>query len=145
MRHITCAGLDVTHQCDLMGLRSLLKEHGGHVASFLHDITHYYCAAYFRLGKFVYYATSHSSPFQLSFSRKSRAHWCTHEHIHQFKTWSKDLNITDVCSGHSSVPVHDPTTIAYMLKPDLFSWRSVHVDVEVDGSLTRCVCMHDLD
>lgn len=34
-------------------------------------------------------------------------------------------------------PIHDPTTIAYLIKPSLFKGKDVFVDVEADSDLTR--------
>jgi inosine-uridine nucleoside N-ribohydrolase len=38
--------------------------------------------------------------------------------------------------GTDGGPLHDATVIAYLLKPDLFSGRTVHVDVECASELT---------
>ncbi|MCP4932501.1 MAG: nucleoside hydrolase, partial [Candidatus Marinimicrobia bacterium] len=34
-------------------------------------------------------------------------------------------------------PLHDPCTIAYLIKPDLFSLKEVNVEVETGGKFTR--------
>ena len=34
-------------------------------------------------------------------------------------------------------PLHDPCTIAYLIKPDLFSLKEVNVEVETEGYFTR--------
>jgi purine nucleosidase len=34
-------------------------------------------------------------------------------------------------------PLHDPCTIAYLIKPDLFSLKEVNVEVETEGDFTR--------
>ena len=34
-------------------------------------------------------------------------------------------------------PLHDPCTIAYLIKPDLFSFKEVNVEVETEGDFTR--------
>jgi purine nucleosidase len=34
-------------------------------------------------------------------------------------------------------PLHDPCTVAFLLKPDLFSLKEVNVDVETSGKFTR--------
>ena len=34
-------------------------------------------------------------------------------------------------------PLHDPCTIAYLIKPDLFSLKEVNVEVETEGNFTR--------
>lgn len=64
----------------------------------------------------------------------------------------KDLNspVGDVCGGmldyfnrfdmtrygFDGGPLHDPCVIAYLIKPDLFSGRLVHLDIEVTSELT---------
>ncbi|CAM2849351.1 MULTISPECIES: pyrimidine-specific ribonucleoside hydrolase RihA [Dellaglioa] len=39
--------------------------------------------------------------------------------------------------GFQGIPLHDPCTIAWMLQPELFTSGHYHVDVEVNGDLTR--------
>jgi purine nucleosidase len=34
-------------------------------------------------------------------------------------------------------PLHDPCTVAFLLKPDLFSLKEVNVEVETSGKFTR--------
>ena len=38
--------------------------------------------------------------------------------------------------GSDGGPLHDPTTIAYLLKPELFSGRECNVEIEVNSELT---------
>jgi purine nucleosidase len=39
--------------------------------------------------------------------------------------------------GFDGGPLHDPTVIAWLLKPELFSGRRCHVDIETESELTR--------
>jgi purine nucleosidase len=39
--------------------------------------------------------------------------------------------------GTDGGPLHDPTTVAWLLKPDLFSGRHCNVEIEVTSDLTR--------
>ncbi len=39
--------------------------------------------------------------------------------------------------GSDGGPLHDPTVIAWLLKPELFSGRDCHVDIETESELTR--------
>jgi purine nucleosidase len=45
--------------------------------------------------------------------------------------------------GTDGAPLHDPTTVAYLLQPGLFSGRRVHVAVECDSPLTRGMTVID--
>jgi purine nucleosidase len=38
--------------------------------------------------------------------------------------------------GSDGGPLHDPTTIAYLIRPQLFSGRLCNVEIEVDSPLT---------
>ncbi|MEL6641134.1 MAG: nucleoside hydrolase [Pseudomonadota bacterium] len=38
--------------------------------------------------------------------------------------------------GSAGAPLHDPTVIAYLLKPDLFSGRHINVQIETQSALT---------
>ncbi len=38
--------------------------------------------------------------------------------------------------GSEGAPLHDPCTIAYLLKPELFRGKSVRIDVETGSELT---------
>lgn len=38
--------------------------------------------------------------------------------------------------GHEGAPLHDPCTVAYLLRPDLFALKPVHVAVETQGQHT---------
>lgn len=39
--------------------------------------------------------------------------------------------------GTAGTPIHDACTTAYLLQPDMFSFKSVNVQVEADSALTR--------
>jgi purine nucleosidase len=45
--------------------------------------------------------------------------------------------------GSEGGPLHDPTTIAYLLRPDLFAGRFVNVEVETGSELTRGMTVAD--
>ncbi|MEM7753432.1 MAG: nucleoside hydrolase [Pseudomonadota bacterium] len=45
--------------------------------------------------------------------------------------------------GSDGAPLHDPCTIAYLLKPDLFSGRHINVEVEIGSELTRGMTVAD--
>jgi len=45
--------------------------------------------------------------------------------------------------GSEGGPLHDPTTIAYLLKPELFSGRFVNVEIETGSELTRGMSVAD--
>ncbi len=45
--------------------------------------------------------------------------------------------------GSEGGPLHDPTTVAYLLRPDLFAGRFVNVEVETGSDLTRGMTVAD--
>jgi len=45
--------------------------------------------------------------------------------------------------GSEGGPLHDPTTIAWLLKPELFSERLINVEVETQSELTRGMTVAD--
>ena len=45
--------------------------------------------------------------------------------------------------GWEGAPLHDPCTIAYLLRPDLFSGRQINVSIEVESELTRGMTVAD--
>jgi purine nucleosidase len=45
--------------------------------------------------------------------------------------------------GSEGAPLHDPCTIAYLLKPELFSGRYVNVEIETASELTRGMTVAD--
>jgi purine nucleosidase len=45
--------------------------------------------------------------------------------------------------GSAGAPLHDPTVIAYLLEPDLFSARHINVEIETQSALTRGMTVAD--
>ncbi|TYB82750.1 nucleoside hydrolase [Maritimibacter fusiformis] len=45
--------------------------------------------------------------------------------------------------GSEGGPLHDPTTVAWLLRPDLFSGRFVNVEIETGSDLTRGMTVAD--
>ncbi|MBV0912981.1 nucleoside hydrolase [Anianabacter salinae] len=45
--------------------------------------------------------------------------------------------------GSEGAPLHDPTVIAYLLKPELFSGRHINVEIETQSPLTRGMTVAD--
>ncbi len=45
--------------------------------------------------------------------------------------------------GSEGAPLHDPCTIAYLLKPDLFSGREINVEIELEGRYTAGMTVAD--
>jgi purine nucleosidase len=45
--------------------------------------------------------------------------------------------------GTAGAPLHDPTVIAYLLRPDLFRGRHVNVEIETTSDLTRGMTVAD--
>jgi len=45
--------------------------------------------------------------------------------------------------GWEGAPLHDPTTIAYLLKPDLFMGRQINVEIETTSELTMGMTVAD--
>lgn len=45
--------------------------------------------------------------------------------------------------GFPGVPLHDPTTIAYLMRPELFTAESLYVQVETQGKLTTGMTFAD--
>ena len=45
--------------------------------------------------------------------------------------------------GSNGAPLHDPTVIAYLLNPDLFSGRHINVEIETQSDLTRGMTVAD--
>ena len=91
---LVMAPLDVCYQLDLLALRTQLDESSNELAAFCSDISKFYAASYFKLGR-------------------------------------------------SEVPLHDPVCIAYLMKPALFKWRDVRVDVETSGRITSGMSVAD--
>jgi len=49
-------------------------------------------------------------------------------------TFSRSFDIKKY--GWEGAPLHDPTTIAYLLKPELFQGRDINVEIETQSALT---------
>lgn len=45
--------------------------------------------------------------------------------------------------GSEGAPLHDPCTVAYLLKPELFSGRLINVEIETQSELTRGMTVAD--
>ncbi len=45
--------------------------------------------------------------------------------------------------GSKGAPLHDPCTVAYLLQPELFSGRTINVEIEVKSPLTRGMTVAD--
>jgi purine nucleosidase len=45
--------------------------------------------------------------------------------------------------GSDGGPLHDPTVIAYLIKPDLFSGRFINVEIETTSELTLGMSVAD--
>jgi purine nucleosidase len=45
--------------------------------------------------------------------------------------------------GSAGAPLHDPCTIAYLLKPELFTGRHINVEIETESPLTRGMTVAD--
>lgn len=45
--------------------------------------------------------------------------------------------------GSAGAPLHDPTVIAYLLQPDLFTGRHINVEIETDSALTLGMTVTD--
>ena len=45
--------------------------------------------------------------------------------------------------GSEGAPLHDPCTIAYLLKPELFTGRRINVEIETQSDLTRGMTVAD--
>jgi purine nucleosidase len=45
--------------------------------------------------------------------------------------------------GSEGAPLHDPCTIAYLLKPDLFAGREINVEIELEGRYTTGMTVAD--
>ncbi len=45
--------------------------------------------------------------------------------------------------GSKGAPLHDPCTVAYLIRPDLFSGRQINVEIETQSDLTRGMTVAD--
>lgn len=59
-------------------------------------------------------------------------------------SWTEFFERYDVAKyGSAGAPLHDPTVIAYLLDPKLFSGRRINVEIEVHSDLTRGMTVAD--
>ena len=56
-------------------------------------------------------------------------------------TFSRSFDINKY--GLDGAPLHDPTTIAYLLRPELFGGRHINVTIETDSELTMGMTVAD--
>ena len=45
--------------------------------------------------------------------------------------------------GSEGAPLHDPCTIAYLIRPDIFTGRRINVEIETTSDLTRGMTVAD--
>ncbi|MGB1236061.1 MAG: nucleoside hydrolase, partial [Planktomarina sp.] len=58
--------------------------------------------------------------------------------------WTDFFERFDVAKyGSTGAPLHDPTVIAYLLQPDLFSGKRVNIEIEINSPLTRGMTVAD--
>lgn len=63
---------------------------------------------------------------------------------HAVASWTDFFERFDMAKyGSEGAPLHDPCTIAYLLKPDLFSGRHVNVEIETEGRFTTGMTVAD--
>ena len=59
-------------------------------------------------------------------------------------SWTHFFERFDIAKyGSAGAPLHDPTVIAYLLRPDLFSGRHVNVEIETESPLTLGMTVAD--
>ncbi len=59
-------------------------------------------------------------------------------------SWTHFFERFDVAKyGSEGAPLHDPTVIAYLLRPDLFRGRHINVEIETQSPLTRGMTVAD--
>lgn len=79
---------------------------------------------------------------------------CTRERVEAFRAtgkvgevvagWMDFFERFDVAKyGSDGGPLHDPTVIAYLLKPELFTGRQINVEIETEGSYTTGMTVAD--
>jgi purine nucleosidase len=134
---LVLAPLDVTHQLDLLALRTALGETDGELAAFCHDISHFYCSAYFKLG--------HSGvPVHDPVSACAYLTVVFVQACHPLgRTLAAAAPFLLIMALLASQPDVQQVPIAYMLKPSLFQWRDVRVDVETEGRITSGMSVAD--
>lgn len=63
---------------------------------------------------------------------------------HAVAAWTHSFERFDITKyGGQGAPLHDPTVIAYLLDPKLFSGRHVNVEIETRSNLTRGMTVAD--
>ncbi|SPH18356.1 Pyrimidine-specific ribonucleoside hydrolase RihA [Defluviimonas aquaemixtae] len=63
---------------------------------------------------------------------------------HSVASWTDFFERFDMAKyGSEGAPLHDPCTIAYLLKPDLFSGRHINVEIETEGRFTTGMTVAD--
>lgn len=59
-------------------------------------------------------------------------------------SWTDFFERFDIAKyGSAGAPLHDPTVIAYLIDPKLFSGRHINVEIEVQSDLTRGMTVAD--
>mmetsp|Transcript_79621 Transcript_79621/g.165397 ORF Transcript_79621/g.165397 Transcript_79621/m.165397 type:complete len:305 (-) Transcript_79621:62-976(-) len=92
---VVFAGLDVTHQTDMIKLRAACASIGSLASSFLYDVSQHY------------------------------------------------IDVYTTFFGDTIAPAHDAVPVMYLLRPDIFTARSVRVEVETLGEYTRGMSVAD--
>lgn len=79
----------------------------------------------------------------------------THERVAKFEamgtrigevvaSWTHFFERFDIAKyGSKGAPLHDPTVIAYLIDPTLFSGRFINVEIELEGALTLGMTVAD--
>ncbi|MFT6451446.1 MAG: purine nucleosidase [Halocynthiibacter sp.] len=79
----------------------------------------------------------------------------THERVARFEalgtrigevvaSWTHFFERFDIAKyGSKGAPLHDPTVIAYLIDPSLFSGRHINVEIELEGALTLGMTVAD--
>lgn len=63
---------------------------------------------------------------------------------HAVASWTDFFERFDMAKyGSEGAPLHDPCTIAYLVKPDLFSGRHINVEIETEGRFTTGMTVAD--
>lgn len=63
---------------------------------------------------------------------------------HAVASWTDFFERYDMAKyGSEGAPLHDPCTIAYLLRPDLFSGRHINVEIETEGRFTTGMTVAD--
>ena len=63
---------------------------------------------------------------------------------HAVASWTDFFERYDMAKyGSEGAPLHDPCTIAYLIRPDLFSGRHINVEIETEGRFTTGMTVAD--